>query len=67
MLSVAARGLAPHGRFVFSAHHYGLGARLRRVTKDGYYGEGGIYRYFMTREEVERETTVGVPLLAVRA
>jgi cyclopropane fatty-acyl-phospholipid synthase-like methyltransferase/uncharacterized protein YbaR (Trm112 family) len=44
MMALAARAIKPAGRFVFSAHHYGLHSRLAREPRSGRYFEGGIYR-----------------------
>jgi uncharacterized protein YbaR (Trm112 family) len=56
LFQAAAAGLSLDGRFVFSAHHYNLRARLRRVPRSGYYGHQKIYRYLSGRRELVEET-----------
>ena len=52
---LAARALREGGRFVFSTHSYTVRERLRRMSKDGRYDEGGIYRRLFTRRDVDDE------------
>lgn len=57
MMQVAALALKPSsGKFVFGTHHYGIGSRLRREPRSGYYREVPIYRYMFRRGEIEEET-----------
>jgi SAM-dependent methyltransferase len=61
LYELAAEALKDTGTFVSGLHYYGLRARLKRVAKEGYYNEGGIYRYYMTCNEAlranDRETS----------
>jgi SAM-dependent methyltransferase len=55
---VAASALvSDEGRFVSGTHFYGLRARLLHTKKNGYYEEGGIYRFYTTRDDIRREIT----------
>jgi SAM-dependent methyltransferase len=56
LFTMAARAVDPGGRFVFSAHHYGLRARLKRTVRSGYYEGHRIFRYLSGRGELARET-----------
>jgi len=58
MLRVAAEALKDAGHFVFSTHHQNLASQLLGRPPSGRYIEGGIFRYFMRREEVLRESGV---------
>jgi SAM-dependent methyltransferase len=56
MMRLAAKALAPAGKLVFSAHHFDLFSRIRRVRQSDRYSEGGIYRYLFKKRELERLT-----------
>jgi SAM-dependent methyltransferase len=43
------------GRAVFSAHHYGWNARLRRIPRIGYYDGSKIFRQYLTAAELRGE------------
>jgi SAM-dependent methyltransferase len=58
MLRIAAEALKDTGNFVFSTHHQNLTNRWLGRPPSGRYTEGGIFRYFMRREEVLRESSV---------
>jgi SAM-dependent methyltransferase len=55
MYALAATALKPGGRFVFSAHHYGLRAHRERTPKTGLYQAGGIFREYLTAAEIREE------------
>ena len=55
MYALAATALKPGGRFVFSSHHYGLGARWTKTPKTGVYQDGGIFREYLTAAEIRAE------------
>jgi SAM-dependent methyltransferase len=55
MYALAATALKPGGRFVFSAHHFGLRARRERTPKRGLYQAGGIFREYLTASEIREE------------
>jgi SAM-dependent methyltransferase len=52
----AARALRSDGKFVHSAHNYGLTARLKRSPRSGYYDGHHIFRYLSGRSELKAET-----------
>lgn len=56
MYALAATALKPGGRFVFSAHHYGLRALREHTPKTGLYQAGGIFREYLTAAEIRDET-----------
>lgn len=57
MYKLAARALAPEGRFVFSTHNYGLRERLKREPVEGPYNrEYPVYRRLFTPDEILRES-----------
>jgi SAM-dependent methyltransferase len=55
MYRIAAEALRPDGVFVFGTHYFSLVERLRGLPKEGHYGEGGIYRCYFGRREIEEE------------
>jgi SAM-dependent methyltransferase len=56
MYHLAALALGDEtGRFVFSAHHYGLRERIRRIPKEGSYPDLDVYRRLFNSPEIERE------------
>jgi SAM-dependent methyltransferase len=55
MYALAATALKPGGRFVFSAHHYGLRAYRERTPKTGLYQAGGIFREYLSAAEIRDE------------
>jgi SAM-dependent methyltransferase len=55
MYDLAAAALKPGGRFVFSAHHYGLRDRWTKAAKAGLYRVGGIFRECFTLREIRNE------------
>jgi SAM-dependent methyltransferase len=56
LFQAAAAALKPDGRFVFSANHYNLRARLQRVPRSGYYDKDHrIYRYLSGGRELAEE------------
>jgi SAM-dependent methyltransferase len=55
LYGLAASALKENGCFVSGAHYYGFKARLTGVAKKGYYNQGGIYRYYMTRSDIRGE------------
>lgn len=56
----AAAAIRSDGKFVFSAHYYGLRAFIRRRPRSGYYDEKlRIFRYLSGRRELIKETKVG--------
>jgi SAM-dependent methyltransferase len=54
----AALALRLDGKFVFSAHYYGLRARVKRSPRSGYYEEHRIFRYLSGRRELANETRI---------
>jgi ubiquinone/menaquinone biosynthesis C-methylase UbiE/uncharacterized protein YbaR (Trm112 family) len=52
---LVASVLKSDGRFVFSAHHYGLRERLTRQQKSGYYSTVRIYRQLFLPNEIRAE------------
>jgi len=58
MLGAAAEALKDTGSFVFSAHHQNLTNRLLGRPPAGRYPDCGIFRYYMRREEILRESGV---------
>ncbi len=66
MLRVAAEALKDAGHFVFSTHYQNLTYRLLGRPPSGRYSEGGIFRYYMRREEILRESGVYFRRIACR-
>ena len=68
MLRVAAEALNDAGHFVFSTHHQNLINRLLGRPPSGRYtaGANGIFRYYMRREEILRESSVYFRRIACR-
>jgi SAM-dependent methyltransferase len=66
MLRVAGEALKDTGYFVFSTHHQNLTSRLLGRPPAGRYTDGGIFRYFMRREEILRESSVYFRRVACR-
>jgi SAM-dependent methyltransferase len=66
MLRVAAEALKDTGHFVFSTHHQNLTNRLLGRPPSGRYSEGGIFRYYMRRDEILRESGVYFRRIACR-
>jgi SAM-dependent methyltransferase len=52
----ASLALRSDGKFVFSAHYYGLRARVKRSPRAGYYERHHIFRYLSERRELADET-----------
>jgi SAM-dependent methyltransferase len=66
MLRVAAEALKDAGHFVFSTHFQNLTNTLLGRPPSGRYSEGGIFRYYMRREEILRECGVYFRRVACR-
>jgi SAM-dependent methyltransferase len=66
MFQLAAESLAPGGIFVFGAHHWGPAALRQQLPKEGYYDGDGIYRYYMTTQELKSEAQQYFSRVAVR-
>jgi SAM-dependent methyltransferase len=54
----AALALRADGKFVFSAHYFGLRARVKRSPRSGYYEEHQIFRYLSGRSELAKEARI---------
>jgi SAM-dependent methyltransferase len=54
MYQAVGAGLG-EGPFVFSTHFHNQRRRLGGIPQAGRYGEGGIFRYFFRRTEIQRE------------
>jgi SAM-dependent methyltransferase len=55
----AATAIRSNGKFVFSAHYYGLRAFVKRSPRSGYYEQLRIFRYLSGRRELTNEAKVG--------
>lgn len=55
MFQLVSDALKVNGRFVFSTHYYNLRDRMENTPKAGRYTEGGIFRYYFKRYEIEHE------------
>ena len=54
----AAAAIRPDGKFVFSAHYYGLRALVKRSPRSGYYEKHQIFRYLSGKRELADEALV---------
>lgn len=66
MFSHVSKALARDGKFVFSAHHHSLRARLRGESQAGTYASNGIFRYLFRKKELLRETQAAFETTSLR-
>lgn len=66
MFSRVSNALTRDGKFVFSAHHHGLRARLRGEQQSGMYPSNGIYRYLFRKKELLQETSAAFESIDLR-